>query len=338
MKIDKIIVTDLWNKYTINWNLNPGINILSGINGSGKSTLLQALSAVLKGDFVPESLAQRLSSMTVVMTNGIEIHWLSIRGEAEVCKRRMDELQVDKILWSHPTHKQTSRKSMGDEICAQGIFVKKNGDYIGTDSVLNKKNCSFISTFDFPAPRPSNPEKMMEYLMKSATSELDRHLDHIVKKYMAYQIELTNRLLEMLKNGTDRLEEVNSVFERRTEFQDIFDRLLAKSGKRINRKKGEFEFIFNTGAESHPYTDLSAGEKQLLLIMLTVFMQGDKESILIMDEPEISLHIDWQNVLLDVINEINPHCQVIVSTHSPSLILHGWQNVVMDISDIASQN
>ena len=55
-----------------------------------------------------------------------------------------------------------------------------------------------------------------------------------------------------------------------------------------------------------------------------------------MDEPEISLHVDWQIQLLDVIYELNPNCQVIVSTHSPSMILNGWQSSVENISNLAS--
>ena len=55
-----------------------------------------------------------------------------------------------------------------------------------------------------------------------------------------------------------------------------------------------------------------------------------------MDEPEISLHVDWQIQLLDIIYELNPNCQVIVSTHSPSMILNDWQSSVENISNLAS--
>jgi len=118
--------------------------------------------------------------------------------------------------------------------------------------------------------------------------------------------------------------------------QDIIDRLFKESGKNLNREKGDLEFVFKSDGKSHPYTDLSAGEKQLLLILLTVFLQEGKDAIIIMDEPEISLHVDWQIQLLDIIYELNPNCQVIVSTHSPSMILNDWQSSVENISNLAS--
>ena len=38
---------------------------------------------------------------------------------------------------------------------------------------------------------------------------------------------------------------------------------------------------------------LSSGEKQLLIILLTVLLEDGQEYIMMMDEPEISLHISW---------------------------------------------
>jgi predicted ATP-dependent endonuclease of OLD family len=43
-----------------------------------------------------------------------------------------------------------------------------------------------------------------------------------------------------------------------------------------------------------------------------------------MDEPEISLHIEWQQRLIDVIRDLNPNCQIIISNHSSSIFGQGW--------------
>ena len=69
---------------------------------------------------------------------------------------------------------------------------------------------------------------------------------------------------------------------------------------------------------------MSSGEKQLLIIMLTTLLEDGEEYILIMDEPEISLHISWQYELIDWILQLNPKVQIILTTHSPMIFADGW--------------
>ena len=53
-----------------------------------------------------------------------------------------------------------------------------------------------------------------------------------------------------------------------------------------------------------------------------------------MDEPEISLHITWQYRLLDILTELNPQAQFIITTHSPSIFGDGWGDKVIYFDDI----
>ncbi len=53
-----------------------------------------------------------------------------------------------------------------------------------------------------------------------------------------------------------------------------------------------------------------------------------------MDEPEVSLHIEWQQVLIGTILKLNPRAQIILSTHSPAIIMNGWVDKVTEVSDI----
>jgi len=63
---------------------------------------------------------------------------------------------------------------------------------------------------------------------------------------------------------------------------------------------------------------LSSGEKQILRILVETIMAGANP--IIIDEPELSLHIDWQRRLLDAMIAINPRAQIIVATHSPEIM------------------
>ena len=86
-----------------------------------------------------------------------------------------------------------------------------------------------------------------------------------------------------------------------------------------------------------PY-QLSSGEKQILAILLTVLVQDNKPYVLFMDEPEVSLHVDWQQQLIDLILELNPNVQIILTTHSPAVIMNGWMDRVTEVSDIIVNN
>ena len=79
---------------------------------------------------------------------------------------------------------------------------------------------------------------------------------------------------------------------------------------------------------------LSSGEKQLLLILFTVFLQEEKPNVLLMDEPEISLHISWQDRLISLIRQLNPHCQLILTTHSPNIFANGWEDKIIFMQDL----
>ncbi len=65
---------------------------------------------------------------------------------------------------------------------------------------------------------------------------------------------------------------------------------------------------------------LSSGEKQLFFRIMAVKMFEAHNSILLVDEPEISLHPAWQQKILKIYEQVGQDNQVIVATHSPHII------------------
>ena len=63
---------------------------------------------------------------------------------------------------------------------------------------------------------------------------------------------------------------------------------------------------------------LSSGEKHALRIFAEALRVGF--STLLIDEPEISLHIDWQRELIKSIHTLNPEAQLVLATHSPEIM------------------
>ena len=114
----------------------------------------------------------------------------------------------------------------------------------------------------------------------------------------------------------------------------MIDNLFSYTGKTIDRKSNDIVFYQN-GERLSPYR-LSSGEKQMVLILLTVLVREGEHSVLFMDEPEASLHIEWQQKLIGMIRELNPDLQLILTTHSPAVIMEGWLDAVTEVSDIST--
>jgi predicted ATPase len=73
---------------------------------------------------------------------------------------------------------------------------------------------------------------------------------------------------------------------------------------------------FDDGSSYKGLSNLSSGERQIATLIY-VATQISQQKILLIDEPEISLHVDWQRKLLNKISEQSSDCQIITCTHSP---------------------
>lgn len=82
---------------------------------------------------------------------------------------------------------------------------------------------------------------------------------------------------------------------------------------------------------------LSSGEKQLIILLLSTLLQRNKKGVYITDEPELSLHISWQEKLINAINQINPNIQLIFATHSPDIISK-YEKHIKRMEDILSND
>jgi len=92
-------------------------------------------------------------------------------------------------------------------------------------------------------------------------------------------------------------------------------------GKKIARiEKGRVVVETDKG-ETHGLSDLSSGEKQLVLLMIEITRRIVPGSIILVDEPEISLHSTWQRGLMAALDKIIEQydAQIILATHSPEI-------------------
>lgn len=170
----------------------------------------------------------------------------------------------------------------------------------------------------------------MAHVDSRITSALDFQLYHLQRKYLDYQVKVGNKIIEELQQGNASAAQLLS--EKKRCFQDIVDDLFKATGKKIVRTENEIRFD-QMGEILVPY-QLSSGEKQILAILLTVLVENEEPYVLFMDEPEVSLHVEWQERLVELILKLNPKVQIILTTHSPALIMNGWMDKVTEVTDI----
>ena len=170
---------------------------------------------------------------------------------------------------------------------------------------------------------------------KNVKSELDWQLYLLQRRYLDYQVNIGNKMIEMLSsNDEEQRSKAATLSLAKRRFQDMIDELFSYTRKKIDRRRNDIAF-YQDGELLFPYK-LSSGEKQMLVILLTVLVQ-DSHCVLFMDEPEASLHIEWQQKLISMIRELNPNVQIILTTHSPAVIMEGWLDAVTEVSDISTE-
>ena len=118
------------------------------------------------------------------------------------------------------------------------------------------------------------------------------------------------------------------------DFRSVINGLFQETEKHIEIEGNKFNIV--SKGQILPIDALSSGEKQILLIMLRVFLLEGKESYVLLDEPENSLDISWQYKLIDTLTKLNPNAQFFITTHSPSIFGAGWGDKIIYMEDVTT--
>lgn len=295
ISIKKIEIKNIYGFRNLEWTLNPNTNILIGKNGAGKSSVLKILDAQFSENN-KRNILQKFKNPTVKIT---------INKEYE---------------------------NGGNK----DIAIEDNAHLQNIDIIL-------IDTFDIA---PQSVSECKENCDKEQ-SLLDSELVRLMPRFDAYQIKLnkkfeekntTNkteitRILEAITSGNveeavkiQKLKEnenniKSEVYKPLNDFRAVIDGMFKDTNKKINLEVIEKSFSISSQENELDPVDLSSGEKQILIIFLTILLKENKPYILMMDEPENSLHSEWQINFVNNIRKLNQNVQIIIATHNPLLML-----------------
>jgi predicted ATP-dependent endonuclease of OLD family len=124
---------------------------------------------------------------------------------------------------------------------------------------------------------------------------------------------------------------VQSTFEPIRRYLNSVNGFLSDSGKGLSfDTSGNLQVEISDDPKPRPITALSSGERQVVVILthLAFNRQAKRANILIIDEPELSLHLRWQELFVDSVTGASPGVQLILATHSPSIIKGRLDNCV----------
>ena len=209
---------------------------------------------------------------------------------------------------------------------------EKNGVHVFFDNpVATFIPYDVIRSYDRPLIMGDFTARMADPNVKS---ELDWQLYLLQRRYLDYQVNIGNKMIELLSGDDEQRKLAPDLSVPKRKFQDMVDELFSYTRKKIDRKSNDIVF-FQDGEQLLPYK-LSSGEKQMLVILLTVLVRNEEHCVLFMDEPEASLHIEWQQKLIGMIRDLNPNVQLILTTHSPAVFMEGWLDAVTEVEDIST--
>jgi predicted ATPase len=151
--------------------------------------------------------------------------------------------------------------------------------------------------------------------------------------HTVFIIPLIHRTKQMVEFAQDLEAKRQKLFAPLTLFESTVRSFIERKAITVS-PRGEIEIRNDVDAsKTIEWRHLSSGEKQLLILLTQALLWEKDPVVYVADEPELSLHVTWQEKLLKSITALAGQCQVIVATHSPD-IAGGYPSKIIDLARI----
>ncbi len=337
MRINSISVYGLFDTFEYNIELCDGpITYLHALNGAGKTTLARAVCAILKGDLkeVSEVPFERIdicfddeSTLIVENNNGDLLVQMqkneieseitpeelsSIMGVAHISSERLTVRKKDGRLvpaLESYAEELTHKIRFANEHNAL-VPVSKEGRKEYSDGDLEFWCKDLKAKLDFIKDAGFEPDMPSGYRFPPSRYELDEYREDYTE--LAFSVnEYIERNYTLAESIIVFKDVVNGYFTTKN--------LIIADDKMIVKMDNKMAL---------PLQRLSAGEKHILIIFYCMLFHANPGEFVVLDEPEISLHVSWQQKLGSTISDIAKlrNLQVLIATHSPQIIHESWSD------------
>jgi predicted ATP-binding protein involved in virulence len=281
-RIESIEGVRIHGHFYLHHRFSAGVNIVYGHNGGGKTTLLEILANAISGNFIKFAYLD-FSEINIEFDDGKILSISKVQptehDDVPMISVRMDEELIISIPIEEPVSTYTSNK---------------------TDNILIDYGIPQVSYF--PAYRI-----LYDYLVLSR-DEQNRKLLSPFSPLIYYPS--INEIEENLQDDVIKRDSIQL-------FVNTVNRFYEKK-KLVLRPKSDipFEIIYEDQHRSRKLSSLFSGERQITTMFYAV-SQLNTGSLVLIDEPEISLDVVWQRKILRTILSMFKTEQIIACTHSP---------------------
>lgn len=335
MFVKSIRVTGLFNEYDYNLDLCIPLTFIHSPNGMGKTTLMRMVYAALRGDvaYLKETPFQRLD---IAFEDDTDLIVENVQGELLTNIKKSEVLtavgpegtsQLCSAVYLSPERTTIQRRD-GHLAPTLDVYAQELAETIR----YAKEHRELEHTDEDPAKDMTDGE--LEFWCKDLKAKLDFIRDAGFEPDIPAGKKFPPSRYEIAKDraGYEELAcEVNAYIGRNyilaesiIIFKDIVNEIFINKTMTVS-DSGKIGISMNNGTALQ-IQKLSSGEKQILIMFYVLLFHASPGSLVIIDEPEISLHVVWQQSLGGYFSDI---CrvrgiQMIVSTHSPQVIHDKW--------------
>lgn len=323
--IKLIHIKDLFNLYSYDIDLNPSensrIHFITSPNGYGKTTILSMLNALLSKEYqllfnIP------FSSFRVEFTDNREIEIVRTVVEKETSVdsdiEKDPDIELSISLWNIANkdrllienHKQVkkdfSKNSYSTDLLCDSVSdnLLSYGQEANIDMYMASKTSYYLTD-----------SRLLK--IKSDVDSEEHHLD-------AINLEVFAEQMTGILSNPDLYEKYKSEIEL---FKNLIDNCDFASKELEITKLFGFRFVAKDKLKTKlSLNELSSGEKHLIIQFFKLLFNAKFNTLVLIDEPELSLHMMWQMKYLENLNKIASlrGYQCIVATHSPQIFNSMW--------------
>lgn len=337
--------------------LNKDVNVFFGPNGCGKTSLLRILHSALsnKADLLREvpftacgislhsysqgDIEYRLSKNPEEISPGAIGRAALLRGSAK--KPEWQIVPDDGVPWTHQ-YLPVSRLYEGSPQPQVDLFSPRDETEMGLESRFSANLLAAWKDYTASLARDLNQiqesglaQILARVISKTEPSGGDQREDSSA----SFEAVATFLIRRGMRDIVPTEQEFRKRYGRESQFRNLVrdieevENKIAAANAPIAELKELLREMFIGGKEVDLKDDaievailgqklslamLSSGEKQLLKILVATMSAGS--SVILVDEPELSMHVDWQRRLIRSMRTLNRMAQLIIATHSPEIM------------------
>jgi predicted ATPase len=322
--IERVKIEKLFGEKDVDWNLRPDVNVLVGKNGLGKSTILKIIEeSVSSYDDVRDIFNFYKRTYVYFFNNNERNLRVGIYAKNSLIDYSK-KMFTNESFWKGFEEFLINNKTEQDLQTFQKL--SQNMDDFEISFIEHIKNTSFDRVSKNITDRFTSkilPTETISTINMSANS-INQITTSSGQHGTLLDFEIENELQRLLKLQNSSLE--NNVIEALNNFFN-------ETNKTVKINNQELK-VYLTPEREISFKHLSSGERQVIYIFLKVANATKDNALILMDEPEISLHLAWQEKLISEIRKVNDKSQLIIVTHSPAIVMNGWMDSFIDINDI----